>query len=84
MPFKKINDIILDILGWIMSISSVINILRMLFTTPVGEGTVKQYIPSVFVLVVGIILVYLTLKKAGAIGVSYFKKKLGVNEKTNN
>jgi len=78
MPIKKYGDLLLDIVGWLMVASSGFRIVKeVLFAE---ELNFKLLIPLGAVLLFGIILIYITLKKAGSQGWSllknFAKKKL--------
>lgn len=81
---KGFDDIMLNIIGWAISISSGYRIIKIVLFDPLVE--IKEMVIPLIVLgavcLFGIILVWLTIKKAGSTGWEWIKKV--VNKKIDN
>jgi hypothetical protein len=78
MPFKKINDTLLDAVGWLMILISIGKVLYLVITI---NPTVKQLIAYFVVAAVGIVFVVLRMtplgKKIVDTASAIIKKKTG-------
>lgn len=81
MPFKKVNDIMLDILGWILILVPSARVIHLVIITPPGELTVKMLVPYFTISAVGIIYVVFKMTPLGkwikSTSSAIIKKKTG-------
>lgn len=81
MPFKKVNDIMLDILGWILILVPSGKVVQLIIVITPGELKVSHLLPYFIVSAVGILYVVFKMtplgKKIGDTFSAIVKKKTG-------